>query len=156
MDDPIRALVRGPPAQLTKPLPDRRGLVVLLWQVVTSVETTPLPPPSVPPDLTEMPPLVRVYECLRLYLRDVEYALSPGGQLRGIGRWACRIGVAVGILALSLAAMLACVALVLAVVAIIVGQVVAILWGLLQAVLLLIALLVIGALLLLTVRAATG
>jgi hypothetical protein len=156
MDDPSRALVRGPPAQLAKPLLDRRGLVILLWQVLTSVETTPLPPPSAPPDLADMPVLVRVYECLRLCLLDVEYALSPGGQLRGIGRWACRISVAVGILALGLAAMLACVSVVLAVVAIIVGQLVAILWGLLQAVLLLIALLVIGFLLLLAVRAATG
>ena len=156
MDDPTRALVRGPPAQLVRPLPDRRGLVVLLWQVLTSVETTPLPRPSVPPDLADMPVLVRVYECLRLYLLDVEFALSPGGQLRGIGRWACRISVAVGILALGLAAMLACVSLVLAVAAIIVGQVVAILWGLLQAILLLIALLVIGALLLMAVRTATG
>ena len=156
MDDPTRALVRGPPAQLVRPIPDWRGLWVLLWQVITSVETTPLPRPSVPPGLADMPPLVRVYECLRLYLLDVEYALSPGGQLRGIGRWVCRIAVAVGILAMGLAAVLACVALVLAVVAIIVGQVVAILWGLLQAVLLLIALLVIGFLLLLAVRAATG
>jgi hypothetical protein len=103
-----------------------------------------------------MPPVLRLYECVRLFLLDVEYSLSPLGHLRGLAKLACRIAVAVGILALCLAAILACVSVVLAVVATIAGQVVSILWLLLQAVLLLIALVVIGVLILLAVRAATG
>jgi hypothetical protein len=99
-----------------------------------------------------MPPPVRLYECLRLYLLDVEQALSPGGQLRGLGSWACRVAVAAGILSLCLAAVLVCVSLVLAVAVTITGQIVLILWNLLEAAMLVLALLALGALLLLAVR----
>jgi hypothetical protein len=153
MNEPPRALMPRPPTQLARPVPDRRRLGLILWQVVTSVEAKPPPPPSVRPDLATMPLLVRLYECLRLYLLDLEQALSPGGQLRGLGRWACRVAVAAGILALCLAAVLGCVAAVLAILVAITGQIVLILWNLLEAVLLVLALLALGALLLLAVRA---
>ena len=154
MVDQVRSLVRSPPTQLARRLPDRRGLAGILWQVVRSAEAIPPPPPTVPSDLADMPLLRRVYESLRICLLDVEYALSPGGQLRGLGRWACRITVAVAILALCLAAVLGCVWMVLAIVVTITGQLVLILWQLLEAVLLLIALLVIGAMLLMAVGSA--
>jgi len=125
---------------------------VILWQIVTSAETSPLAPPEVPLNLPELPPLVRLYACQRLFLLDVEYALSPGGQLRGLAKLACRISFAAAIIALCLAAVLACVSLVLGILVIITGQLVVILWNLVQAVLLFIALLAIGAALLVVVR----
>ena len=93
--------------------------------------------------LPQCPRRRRVYECVRLYLLDIEYALAPGGHLRGIGRWACRIGVAVGLAALGLAAVLVCVSAILAVVVVIVSQVVALLEYVLHALFLLILIVVV-------------
>ena len=132
--------------------PDQRGVAIILWQVLTAAEATPLAPPQVPANLADMPPLLRLHACLRLFLLDVEYALSPGGQLRGICKLACRISVALTFLTLCLAGVLACVALVLAIVVIITQQLVVILWNLLMAALLVIALLALAAACLFAVR----
>ena len=119
--------------------PDQRGLRTLLWKMVSSAEAKPLPPPVAPPDLARMSLLRRLW----LYLLAIEYALAPGGQLRGLARWACRVIVAAVIVALGLAAVLACVAGVLAVVVFIVEQVVAMLECLLRALCLLVAIVII-------------
>ena len=145
--------VPSPSAQLA-PLADRRSLATILWQVVSSVETKPLPPPVVP-DLDQLPPLLRLHACLRLFLLDTEFALSPDGGVRGLAKFACRISVVAGILSLCLAVVLACVSLVLAAVVTVTGQLVTILWNLLEAALLLVALLAIGVVLLVVVRILT-
>jgi hypothetical protein len=155
MDDERHALSPRPPNQLATLPPDRRGLWRILWQVVSSVEATPLSRPEVPPDLSQMPPLARLHGCVRLFLLDVEFALSPGGQLRGLAKLTCRIAVAMGMLLLMAAGVLALVSLVLGIAVVVAGQLVALLWSLLQAVLLIAALLAIGVGLLLAVRLAT-
>ena len=127
--------------------PDQRGVAMILWQVLTA-EATPL----APADLPDMPALLRLHACLQLFLLDIEYALSPGGQLRGICKLACRISLALAFLTLCLAGVLACVVLVLAIVVIITRQMVLILWNLLMAALLLMALLVLAGVLLFAVR----
>ena len=132
--------------------PDRRGVAIILWQVLIAAEATPLIPPEVPANLAEMPPFLRLHSCLWLFLLDVEYALSPGGQLRGICKLACRISVALAFLTLCLAGVLACVALVLAIVVVITRQLIVILWNLLIAALLVIALLALAAVCLFVVR----
>ena len=155
MDDHTRALIPAPPAHLAAPPSDRRNLGRILLHIITNVEVEPLPPPVVLPDLAELPTLQRVYECLRLAALDAEQALSPGGHLRAIAKLACRVSVAAGVLSLCLAAVLAFVSVVLAAVVIITGQLVVILWNLLEAALLLVALLAVGAVLLVAVRVFT-
>ena len=132
--------------------PDRRGVGIILWHVLTAAETTPLPTPDVPANLVEMPPVLRLHACLRLFLLDVEYAISPDGQLRGICKVACRISVALAFLTLCLAGVLACVAMVMTIAVVITGQLVVILWNLLMAALLVIALLALAAACLFAVR----
>ena|ERR1035437_922669 len=132
--------------------PDRRSIGIILWHVVTAAEVTPLAPPEVPPNLMEMPPLLRLHACLRLFLLDTEYAISPDGQLRGICKVACRISITLAFLALCLAGVLACVAMVLGILVAITGQIVTILWNLLISTLLVVALLALAAACLFIVR----
>ena len=155
MDENFQALVPSRPVRLAIPPPDRRKLGAILWQVISAVEAAPVPPPEVAPALSSLPPVVRLYECLRLFLLDAEYSLSPDGGLRGIAKLACRVAVVVGILSLSLAVVLACISVLLAAAVTITGQLVLILWNLLEAALLLVALLAIGIMLLVTVRLLT-
>ena len=156
--DPVRALppsrqemshARNPPPMVH----DRRGLPVLLWQVLTTTETAPLDPPAVPSDLADMPPVLRIHACLRLFLLDMEYAMSPGGQLRGLVKMTCRISLIVAFWALCLAAVLACVSVALAIAVVMTGRLVTVLWNLVTAALLMVALLILGAVLLWVARA---
>ena len=103
-----------------------------------------------------MPLLLRLHACLRLFLLDMEYALSPGGQLRGIVKVACRISFVLGFLTLCLAGILACVVLALTIVLVITRELVAILWNLLTAMLLFVALLAPAGILLLAARILTS
>ena len=111
---------------------------------MTATETTPLPPPTAPPDPPDMPLLLRLHACLRLFLLDLEYALSPNGQFRSVFKLAIRITMVMTIVALCLAGVSACVSMVLAIIVVITGQVVQILWNLLISVLLLMGLVVIA------------
>jgi hypothetical protein len=120
--------------------PDDRGAGMILWQVLVPGSATPVARPEVPPDLPEMSPVVRVHACLRLFLLDMEFALSPGGHLRGACKWACRTSLALAFIALCAAG----VAMGVAIAGIILQKLVAVLWLLLQALLLLVALLVIA------------
>jgi hypothetical protein len=140
-----------------RPPLDDRAAATILWQVLTARERTlALTPPEVPEDLTEMPLLLRLHACLRLFLLDMEYALSPGGQLRGIVKLVCRVSFVLGFLALCLAGVSACAVLVLAIALVITRELVAILWNLLTAMLLLVALLAIAGVLLLAARFLTS
>lgn len=152
MDEDSASPIPAPPEYPAPRPPDRRGVATILWQVLTAADAMPLDPPEVRANLAEMPPLLRLHACLRLFLLDIEYAISPGGQLRGLCKLACRISVALAFLTLCLAGVLACVVLALAIVVVITRQLVLILWNLLMAVLLLIALLALAAACLFAVR----
>ena len=155
MDERTTGLIPAPASALDYQQPDRRGLGRILLHIITNVEVQPLPPPAVRPDLAGLQAPQRVYECLRLAALDAEQALSPGGHLRAIAKLACRVSLVMGIIALCLAGVLASVSVALTVAVTIAGQLVQILWLLLQAMLLLIALLALGAGLLLGVRLIT-
>ena len=145
---PTSSACRDPPALP----PDRRGMTVILWQVLTQTEMTPLSRPEVPSDLPQMSPLLSIHACLRLFLLDIEYSLSPGGHLRGFCKLACRISLALAVLTLCLAGVLACVSLIMAIVVIITGQLVVVLWNLIISALLVIALLALAVACLFAVR----
>lgn len=147
-------LIPPSPAGLVRQPPQTRGIGAILWHLVTASNAHPLAPPAVPPDLMDLPPVARVHACVRLYLADIEYAMSPGGHLRGLVHLTCRIAVVLGIILLCAAGVLALASLVLSVALVVAGQLVLLLERLLQAALLLVALLAIAFGLLLAVRVA--
>ena len=143
MDNPLRRIERVSPSDLDRRLNlDRRSVTLILWQVLSATEVQPLAPPRVPPHLFELPPLLRIHGCVRLFLLDLEYALSPRGELRGLAKFACRLSLAVGIVLMCLAALLGCMLVVVSVTAVLMGQLLLVLWRLAQAVMLLLGLLV--------------
>ena len=150
MNSPLRRIERSiEPASTWSA--DHRSIGFILWQLLTTIEIKPVPPPTVPEDLATLPTLLRIHACVRLFLLDIEQSLSPGGQLRGLARLACRISIAIAIIASCAAAALACVAVVVTIAAIITGQLVLLVWNLLQAALLLLALLAVATVLFLAV-----
>ena len=156
MDDRSYGLIAAPPAPLNAPPPpDRRGVGRILLHLITHAEAYPLPPPEVSSDLAMLPAPQRIYESLRLAALETEFSLSQYGHLRALAKLACRIAVVVGIVSLCLGAVLACVSVVLAAIVTITGQLLTILWNLLEAALLLVALLAIGVVLLVAVRLLT-
>ena len=135
----VPALPPDPGPRLTR---DQRGLGAILMHLLTTIEAKPVPPPSVPADLSNLPPLLRIHGCIRLFVLDLEFSLSAGGQLRSLAKLACRISLAVGILSMFAAAALACVSVIVAIAVAIAGQVVLLLWYLLEAAMLVLALVV--------------
>jgi hypothetical protein len=102
-----------------------------------------------------MPPLARLSGSLRLFLLDAEFALSPGGQLRGLAQLACRVAVAIGMILLTVSLLLMLLSLALSVAIFAAGQLVTLMWLLIQAVLLVGLLLAVALGLLVAVRLAT-
>lgn len=145
-DTPKHLIPSSPTCRDPPPQPvDRRHVMTILWQLFVSRPTQSLLRPAVPSDLGDMSSLVRIHACLRLFLLDIEYSLSPGGHLRGFVKLLCRLSIIIAVLAVFAAGVLACLALVLTVIATITHQLVVILRELLDAALLIVALLVIAA-----------
>ena len=63
-------------------------------------QPTRLPKPEVDPRLTQLPALERCAEVVRYELSQLEYAISPGGELRGWLRLNCLLALFMGIPAL--------------------------------------------------------
>jgi hypothetical protein len=140
MNNPLRRLERS-----IEPAPTgsagHRSVSIILWQLLTTIEIIPVPPPAVPENLTSQPLLLQIHGCVRLFLLDIEHAISPGGHLRGLTRLACRIGLVAAVISLCASAILACAAVVVSIAEVLTGQLVLVLWHLLQAAVLLMALL---------------
>ena len=120
MNNPLQRIKCSLPIEQDRSLvTDRRSLGTILWHLVSTIETKPVPPPLVPQDLTNLPFLLRIHACLRLFLLETEHRLSPGGQLGGFLRFVIRVTIVANATLLALAAVLAGVSAVTAIGAII-------------------------------------
>ena len=126
--------------QKLTPIP-QRGMWSILKSIFFSAEASPLPEPTLPMDLPDLSALARAYECVRFYLLDIEYALSPKGELRALMKVAVRITVLLSFLLLCSAAVLGCLAVVLGVLDVIAGHIQSIAYHLFMAAVWLVALL---------------
>ena len=107
-------------------------------------DARPLMPPMVPSDLPELPALARVAECLRYTLLEIEYALSPCGELRGVVKLLVRATLVLGLLLPCVGIVLAGLGVVAMVLEVIAGTIEAVLWHVLMCCVLAVAILVVG------------
>lgn len=122
----------------------RRSWGELLGGIVSLPGPQGLSPPELPPDLPELSWMPRTYEMMRYGLLELEYACSPQGSLRRLGKWVVKATVAGSLLLLGLAVILGCASVVVGILDLLAGQIEALFYHLFMAVVWMLGLVVLG------------